>query len=35
LLRSLGKRFPSSASFSPTSGMWAATYPKPVAARSS
>src|SRR5438128_1281743 len=30
LLRSLGKRFPSSASFSPASGMWAATYTNPA-----
>src|SRR5438445_12443885 len=30
LLRSLGKRFPSSTSFSPASGMWAATYTNPA-----
>src|SRR5207245_6969315 len=30
LLRSLGKRFPSSASFSPASGMCAATYTNPA-----
>jgi hypothetical protein len=30
LARSLGKRFPSSASFSPASGMWAAMYTKPA-----
>src|ERR1700685_691722 len=30
LARSLGKRFPSSDSFSPESGMWAATYTKPA-----
>src|SRR6266566_5140999 len=30
LLRSLRKRFPSSASFSPASGMWAAMYTKPA-----
>src|SRR5207244_13065913 len=30
LLRSLGKRFPSSASFSPASGMWAATSTNPA-----
>src|SRR6266700_304823 len=30
LLRSLGKRSPSSASFSPASGMWAATYTNPA-----
>ena len=30
LMRSLGKRFPRSASFSPASGMWAATYTNPA-----
>ena len=30
LLRSLGKRFPFSASLSPASGMWAAMYTKPA-----
>src|ERR1700691_6075476 len=30
LARSLGKRFPSSDSFSPASGMWAAIYTKPT-----